>query len=84
MRAPRMTAPAADSSATQVVEVDEPRPGPGEVAIEVAFAGVNFIDVMARRGDPGSASGWPYVAGLVAPSWQSGQGPGISQASRDR
>jgi NADPH2:quinone reductase len=59
-----MTVPAADSSATEVVEVDEPRPGPGEVAIDVAFAGVNFIDVMARRGDPGYASGWPYVAGL--------------------
>jgi NADPH:quinone reductase len=64
MRALRMTAPAADSSATAVAEVDQPRPGPGEVAIEVAFAGVNFIDVMARRGDPGYASGWPYVAGL--------------------
>lgn len=64
MRALRMTAPAADSSATEVAEVPEPSPGPGELAIDVAFAGVNFIDVMARRGDPGYASGWPYVAGL--------------------
>jgi NADPH2:quinone reductase len=30
------------------VEVPAPRPGPGEVAIDVAFAGVNFADVMAR------------------------------------
>ena len=78
MRALRMTAPAADSSTTQVAEVDEPRPGPGEVAIEVAFAGVNFIDVMARRGDPGYASGWPYVAGLEVAGTVLAVGDGVA------
>jgi NADPH:quinone reductase len=34
------------------------------VAIDVAYAGINFIDVMARRGDPGYADAWPYVPGL--------------------
>jgi NADPH:quinone reductase len=66
MHALQMTAPASDSGTTQVVQLDEPEPGPGDVAIEVAFAGVNFIDVMSRRGDPGYASGWPYVPGLDA------------------
>src|SRR5207248_2556803 len=47
-----------------VADIDEPQPGPGQVAIDVAYAGVNFIDVMARRGDPGYASAWPYVPGL--------------------
>jgi NADPH:quinone reductase len=64
MKAVIMTAPAADGSATSVADIGEPRPGPGQVAIEVAYAGVNFIDVMARRGDPGYASAWPYVPGL--------------------
>jgi NADPH:quinone reductase len=64
MKALIMTAPAADGSTTSVADIDEPRPGPGQVAIDVAYAGVNFIDVMARRGDPGYASGWPYVPGL--------------------
>lgn len=77
MRALRMTGPAANSSATEVVEVDEPRPGPGELAIDVAFAGVNFIDVMARRGDPGYASGWPYVAGLEVAGTVRAVGDGI-------
>jgi len=27
-----------------------PRPGPGEVRVKVAFAGVNYADVLARRG----------------------------------
>jgi len=77
MQALRMTAPAADSTATEIVEVDEPRPGPGELAIDVAFAGVNFIDVMARRGDPGYASGWPYVAGLEVAGTVRAVGDGV-------
>ena len=64
MKAVIMTAPAADGSTTRVADIDEPLPGPGQVAIDVAYAGVNFIDVMARRGDPGYASTWPYVPGL--------------------
>jgi NADPH:quinone reductase len=64
MKAVVMAAPAMDGSTTSVADIDEPRPGPGQVAIDVAYAGVNFIDVMARRGDPGYASAWPYVPGL--------------------
>lgn len=78
MRALQMTGPSADSSATGVVEVDEPVPGPGEVAIGVAFAGVNFIDVMARRGDPGYATGWPYVPGLEVAGTVRAVGAGVS------
>jgi NADPH2:quinone reductase len=64
MRALQMTSPAADSGATRVAEMEEPSPGRGELSIDVAFAGVNFMDVMARRGDRGYVSGWPYVPGL--------------------
>src|SRR5262252_9238758 len=64
MKAVIMTAPALDGSTTGVADIDERRPGPGQVAIDVAYAGVNFIDVMARRGDPGYAPAWPYVPGL--------------------
>ena len=34
----------------QVEDVEEPRPGPGEVLVEVAAAGVNFIDTYQRTG----------------------------------
>ena len=64
MKAVIMAVPAMDGSTTSVADIDEPQPGPGQVAIDVAYAGVNFIDVMARRGDPGYASAWPYVPGL--------------------
>src|SRR2546421_7944195 len=33
-----------------VTEVQQPEPGPGQVLIEVAAAGVNFIDVYHRTG----------------------------------
>lgn len=34
----------------EVVEVEEPRPGPGQVLVEVDAAGVNFIDTYHRSG----------------------------------
>jgi NADPH2:quinone reductase len=36
----------------QLVELPEPRPGPGEVLIRVEAAGVNFMDIMRRKGLP--------------------------------
>ena len=34
----------------KVREVPEPAPGRGQVAIRVAYAGVNYVETMARRG----------------------------------
>jgi NADPH2:quinone reductase len=47
----------------RVLEVSTPEPGPGQVAIQVAYAGVNYADTMARRG--GLHSGrLPFIHGL--------------------
>jgi NADPH2:quinone reductase len=35
----------------EVREVPAPSPGEGEVSIDVEHAGVNYTEVMARRGD---------------------------------
>lgn len=64
MRALLMTGPSQGPDRTEVDEIAAPRPGAGEVTIDVSYAGVNFMDVMARRGDPGYAVTWPYVPGL--------------------
>src|SRR5690349_19965313 len=77
MRAVIMAAPAMNGSLTRVVDIDEPQPGAGQVAIDVAYAGVNFIDVMARRGDPGYASAWPDVPGLEVAGTISSVGAGV-------
>ncbi len=59
-----MTAPSQGSDFTVVQEIDEPCPNEGEVSINVIYAGINFIDVMARRGDAGYVCAWPYLPGL--------------------
>jgi NADPH:quinone reductase-like Zn-dependent oxidoreductase len=47
----------------QVQERPDPRPGPGQVRIEVAAAGINFADVMARIGLYADAPKPPAVVG---------------------
>jgi NADPH2:quinone reductase len=64
MRAVLFDEPAPDVSTTRVGEMDMPTPGSGEVVIRVSYAGVNFKDVMARRGDPGYVRAWPFIPGL--------------------
>jgi NADPH:quinone reductase len=39
-----------DAEVLTVAEVPTPEPGPGEVAIDVAFVGVNYAEVLYRRG----------------------------------
>jgi NADPH2:quinone reductase len=64
MHALVMTEPSTGPEHTEVRTVPEPRAGAGQVTVDVAYAGVNFLDVMARRGDPGYAPSWPYAPGL--------------------
>ncbi|QNE21616.1 zinc-binding dehydrogenase [Kribbella qitaiheensis] len=78
MRALLFDEPAADTATTRVAEVPVPEPGPNEVSIDVRAAGVNFIDVMARRGDPGYATGWPFVPGLEVAGTVRALGAGVS------
>jgi NADPH:quinone reductase-like Zn-dependent oxidoreductase len=44
-----MNEPSPGPDRTEVRELPDPRPGTGQVSIDVAYAGINFIDVMARR-----------------------------------
>lgn len=78
MRALMMTGPADGPGQTAVREMAVPRPGPGEVSIDVACAGINFIDVMARRGDAGYVPAWPYVPGLEVAGTIREIGPGTA------
>ncbi|MEV4423163.1 zinc-binding alcohol dehydrogenase family protein [Patulibacter sp. NPDC049589] len=77
MRAVRFARPAPDASVTSVEDLPAPTPGPGAVAIAVTAAGVNFLDVMARRGDPGYVAAWPFVPGLEVSGRITAVGPGV-------
>ncbi|GAA2242999.1 zinc-binding dehydrogenase [Kitasatospora cystarginea] len=76
MRTLVMTAPGGAESSS-VVEAAEPTPGPGELTIDVAYAGLNFVDVMARRGDAGYAT-WPHRPGLEVSGTVRALGPGVT------
>ncbi len=51
----------------ELVEVPNPIPGTGEVLVQVAAAGVNFIDTYQRRGI--YPRPLPYTPAAKAPGW---------------
>jgi NADPH:quinone reductase len=69
--------PATDTTRTRVGRVEIPEPAQGQVAIRVTHAGVNFKDVMARRGDPGYVRAWPFVPGLEVAGLVHAVGEGV-------
>lgn len=77
MRALVMTAPGG-AAKSEIQELVEPVPGPGEVSIEVAYAGLNFVDVMARRGDAGYVAEWPYLPGKEVSGTVRALGEGVT------
>lgn len=78
MYALMMTEPSQGVDRTEIREIKEPRPGPGEVTIDVAYAGINFLDVMARRGDAGYVTAWPYAPGLEVSGTVRKTGPDVT------
>jgi NADPH:quinone reductase len=70
----------------RVVDVDEPEPGPGELLVEVAATGVNYIDTYQRSGV--YARSLPYVPGsevagtVVALGPDVGDEPGLRVGDR--
>jgi NADPH:quinone reductase-like Zn-dependent oxidoreductase len=61
----------------QVREWPEPELGPGQVTVEVAAAGVNFADVMARMGLYPDAPEPPCVVGYEVAGTVADVGPGV-------
>ena len=47
-----------------VAEREAPRPGPGQVVVEVAAAGVNFADIYQREGVGGYRQELPFIPGM--------------------
>jgi NADPH2:quinone reductase len=64
MRALRQTSFDGPQDLCLVTDAPVPSPGPGEVLIRVAAAGVNFVDVSQARGTFAGGPQPPYVAGI--------------------
>lgn len=48
----------------RLVDVADPEPGPGEVAIRVEAIGINYAEVLSRKGLYGWAPKRPYIPGM--------------------
>jgi NADPH2:quinone reductase len=66
-----------DASVLRWIEKPEPVPGPGEVAIRVAFTGVNFADIQARRGAYHGGQKPPFTPGLDCSGTITALGSGV-------
>ena len=65
----------------KVVDVDAPTPGPGQVLVQVAAAGVNPIDAVIRQGHfPPAGRDLPMGAGLDAAGTVRAVGEGVEDA----
>ena len=47
-------------------EIKEPVPGPGEVRVKVHYAGINYAEILSRKGLYGWAPERPYILGMEA------------------
>ncbi|MGK8522866.1 NADP-dependent oxidoreductase [Nocardia asteroides] len=63
----------------EVVEVDRPRPGPGEVLVRVAATSVNAADWKVRAGLIGQLGDPPMTLGLDVSGVVDELGPGVSR-----
>ncbi len=62
-----------------VVEREAPQPGPGQVAVKVAAAGVNFMDIYQREGVGGYSPQLPFVPGAEGAGTVIAVGEGVRE-----
>jgi len=72
------------SDVLRPVERERPEPGPGEVRIAVQAAGINFADIMQRRGHYPGGPTPPYVPGLEAAGTVEAVGEGVDREPGER
>jgi NADPH:quinone reductase-like Zn-dependent oxidoreductase len=68
-------------SVLEVREAPDPTPGPGEVLVEVEAAGVNFADVLARKGLYPDSPPLPAVVGYEVAGSVAAVGAGVESVA---
>jgi NADPH2:quinone reductase len=61
----------------KVAEREAPQPGPGQLLVDVAAVGVNFMDIYQRQGRPPYAGAVPYVPGAEGAGTVAAAGPDV-------
>jgi NADPH2:quinone reductase len=62
----------------EVTDQDVPRVAPGQLVVAVEAAGINFIDIYQRQGNPPYATSLPYVPGLEGAGTVVAVGPDVT------
>lgn len=75
MRAVVVEAPGPADS-LRLTELPEPAPGPGELTVDVAYAGVGFVDTLFRSGAFEVPA--PFVPGIEVTGYVREVGPGVT------
>ena len=64
-----------------VAEREAPRPGPGEIVVDVAAAGVNYMDIYQREGIGNYRPEPPFVPGAEGAGAVAAVGEGVTELS---
>jgi NADPH2:quinone reductase len=62
----------------QIAKTEAPKPGPGQLLVDVAAAGVNFMDIYQREGRPPYARDLPFTPGAEGAGTVAQVGPGVA------
>lgn len=73
-----------DSDALETDEIDRPEPGSGQVLLDVRAAGINFADIMQRRGEYPGGPQPPFTPGMEAAGIIEKSGEGVDLDEGDR
>jgi len=77
MKAMRISQPG-DPSVMQLVDIPQPKPGPGEAVVRVYAAGVNYADIYFRNGSGRIPIPFPYTLGIEGAGVVEAVGEGVS------
>lgn len=78
MRAVVFDAPDGKPHSTVIRDLPDPVAGAGQVLVQVAYAGLNYADLMMRSGIYPHPKGYPLVAGLELSGTVVATGPGVT------
>jgi NADPH2:quinone reductase len=67
-----------DPSVMQLVDIPQPKPGPGEAVVRVHAAGVNYADIYFRNGAGRIPIPFPYTLGIEGAGVVEAVGEGVS------
>jgi NADPH:quinone reductase-like Zn-dependent oxidoreductase len=66
-----------DISRMTVFDLPQPKPGPGEILVEVKASAFNRLDIWVREGWPGLKLSLPHISGSDAAGLVAALGPGV-------